>query len=236
MRGLLIREQPRGYRSSGAGGSAVAGPKSYSTNFDATENPVSEGGVWTRTDTLSSPMRSSGGICFGTQTGSDGYDDSQAALSGFGSRVRSTAVLSRSASIGSLNHEIELTFRGTETSTTTKKYEVLMNKDGSLQFMRWIGGHGFDQFTDLGIFAGTNSISTPADGLIFTAECETVSAGTVELRFYTGTSTFVGSARDDGSFGGAAYLTGQPGIGNFISDPASNPAHFCFSSLTVADF
>lgn len=217
--------------------SVVAGPASYSTTFSATENPLSEGGVWSRTDTLSTAMRSTGGICYGTITGSGTYDDSQAALSGFGSRVRSTATLFRSGSIGALNHEIELTFRGTETSTTTKKYEILCNKDGGIQFMRWVGGHGFDQFTDLGLFAGTNSISTPADGLIITAEVETVSAGTVELRFYTGsTPTFVGSARDDGSFGGAAYLTGQPGIGAYISDPSSNPAHFCFTSLTVTDF
>lgn len=216
---------------------AVAGPKSYSTTFDATDNPLSEGGVWTRTDTLSSPMRSSGGLCFGTQTGSDGYDDSQAALSGFGSRVRATGTLFRSASIGSLNHEIELCFRITETSSTTKKYEVLLNKDGSIQFMRWIGGHGFDQFTDLGIASGTNSISTPPDGLVWIVECESITGSSVELRFYTNPGkVFVASAIDDGSFGGPAYMTGQPGIGNFISDPSSNPAHFCFTAYSCTDF
>ena len=64
----------------------MAGP-GYTTNFPLTENPLSEGGVWhhldptlkfVRTDVLNGVH-----VAHGTQTGSGGYDDSNAYLSGF---------------------------------------------------------------------------------------------------------------------------------------------------------
>src|ERR1700741_2973288 len=57
----------------------------YSTNFDETENPISEGGKWQSGAAIGldwKDVRTSGGIAFGTQTGNDRYLDSTALLTG----------------------------------------------------------------------------------------------------------------------------------------------------------
>src|SRR5262245_9498429 len=74
-----------GTRGSGAsaGTGAAGGGKSYSTEFDGIENPLSEGGVWSHVGLDWRNVEKSGGIAYGTQTGTGGYDDSYAVLSGF---------------------------------------------------------------------------------------------------------------------------------------------------------
>src|SRR5262245_913967 len=59
------------------------GKVTYSTNFPANENPISEGGRWRNTGLDWTPVATSGGLAYSTQT-SNGYDDSYAFLSGFG--------------------------------------------------------------------------------------------------------------------------------------------------------
>jgi hypothetical protein len=57
----------------------------YSTNFDLTENPISEGGIWTNGGTDGQgwkDVRTASGYAFGTQTGTDTYLDSTAILKG----------------------------------------------------------------------------------------------------------------------------------------------------------
>ncbi len=49
----------------------------YSTNFDLTENPISEGGVWFNTGQLWTPVRTANGLAFGTNGATNTYDDSR---------------------------------------------------------------------------------------------------------------------------------------------------------------
>src|SRR5436190_946862 len=64
----------------------AAWPRSYSTTFALVENPISEGGQWVNggaqgldwADVQVSPA----GLAHGTQSGSNGYDDSTALLAG----------------------------------------------------------------------------------------------------------------------------------------------------------
>ena len=59
-------------------------PRSYH-EFDGTENPISEGGIWVHRDATLTTVRTMGGVAYGTQTGSGPhapYDDSNAYLTG----------------------------------------------------------------------------------------------------------------------------------------------------------
>jgi len=62
-------------------------PLSFSTNFDGTESPLSEGGVWTTGSPYQPICQKGSGVCWGNQTGDEKfvptYNDSQAWLSGF---------------------------------------------------------------------------------------------------------------------------------------------------------
>ena len=69
----------------------------YSTNFSRTENPIYEGGVWAEggksTGRDWSNVRTNGTIAYATQSGSTGYDDSIALLSGFSNDQSISAVI-----------------------------------------------------------------------------------------------------------------------------------------------
>lgn len=213
---------------------------SFTTTFPLNQNPLSS--PWYRTDANSTAFRSSGGIAFGTQTGSGGFDDSQAAVSGLAFINRSIEiVVFRSASISSTNHELEICDRNIETSSTTKKYEVLFNKDGGFNFVKWLGGRTFNDFRVLDPISGPASLSPPQTGDKLRATFFNLSgaqAGQVELNaYYTpfgGAETLVARTIDNGSVGGAAYTSGDPGIGSYITDTGGNPAHFCASRYTVS--
>src|SRR5262245_9190880 len=59
--------------------------KTYSTNFPFAENPISQGGRWKNGQTNGidwSNVRTTPGLAFGTQTGTNGFDDSVALLTG----------------------------------------------------------------------------------------------------------------------------------------------------------
>ena len=71
----------------------------YSTTFDATEAPISEGGAWTHVGLDWTLVDTGGGIAFGTQTGTGGYDDSYAHLSGFPPDHGASGVIFRSPSL-----------------------------------------------------------------------------------------------------------------------------------------
>src|SRR5262245_25036362 len=111
----------RAVTSVAPGGSGLT---SYSTNFDLTEDPISEGGVWSRIDTLSTAFQSGNGRAWGKQSGSNGYDDSQATIYAITNpNVRAEAIIYKDAAIGAENHEIEICLRTVEGTTWTKKYE-----------------------------------------------------------------------------------------------------------------
>src|SRR5262245_29883154 len=62
-------------------------PPTYATDFPLTENPLSEGGKWRHLDPTLTVVRTETiagvHVAHGTQTGSGGYDDSNAYLTGF---------------------------------------------------------------------------------------------------------------------------------------------------------
>jgi hypothetical protein len=193
--------------------------RSYSTNFDGTENPISEGGAWSHAGLDWTTVQTSGGIAYGTQTGSDGYDDSYAKLSGFPPDQTASGVIHLVNPIdGSCSHEVELLMRWTDSAHSAQGYEVNLSFDGgSAQIVRWNGAMG--DFTVL----GGGSFRGLKDGDVFKASM----IGNVITAYVNDIQ--VAQVTD------AAYSTGNPGIGFFRRNCGTN-ADFGFTSFTATSF
>lgn len=204
---------------------------SYSTDFPGTENPISEGGAWIKPDANMTNVRTLGGHAFGTQSGSGGYDDSSAYVQDLPTDVMATATIYRDASIGSLNHEVELLFRATSNGTETFQYELLLDKDGTIVWVKWLGPHEFGFFEIL----DSDSIGPQQTGALLRGRVVTV-GDDVQL------VAWIKSVGEDEFFecmnvtdSDSPYLTGDHGIGFYINDPSSNPAHWCFSHYEIEE-
>src|SRR6266853_1213468 len=74
--------------------------RTYATNFLLEENPISEGGVWQHRGASWAMVRTFDNRAVGSQTGSGGYDDAYAYLSGFGPNQQAQATLWKDPAIG----------------------------------------------------------------------------------------------------------------------------------------
>lgn len=126
------------------------GARTYTTSFDADENPISEGGAWSAIARPWLRVRTVDGVAKADDYVT-GYNDNYTRLSGFGPDVEITATvfIEGDAPFG----EILLLARMDDTAGTLRGYEFLYDGDGSVQLMRWNGGHG--DFTPMG-GEGTN--------------------------------------------------------------------------------
>lgn len=194
-------------------------PLSYSTNFDGTENPISEGGTWSHAGLDWTTVQKSGGIAYGTQTGTGGYDDSYAKLSGFSPDQTASAVIHLVSPIdGSCSHEVELLMRWTDSAHSAQGYEVNLSYDGSYaQIVRWNGAIG--DFTVL----GGGSFSGLKDGDVFKASI----IGNIITAYVNDIQ--VAQVTD------ATYSSGNPGIGFFRRNCGTN-TDFGFASFTATSF
>jgi len=141
-------------------------------------------------------------------------------LSGFGPDQAATAVIARSAALNtSIDHEVELLLRFTDSATTAQGYECLVNFFGGVQIVRWNGALG--DFTVLpttgpGAVTGGNIVS----GDVIKAS---IVGSTISV-FVNG--TLIAQAAD------STYASGQPGIG-FFTRPGGNSANFGITSYSV---
>lgn len=121
---------------------ALTTGRRYSTNFDLTENPISEGGVWFNTGQLWTKVRTANGLAFGTNGARDSYDDSYAYLSGFAPNQEGQAVVFVDSNLTGDPHELELLLRWADAAQTARGYECLFNFQGGVQIVRWNGPFG----------------------------------------------------------------------------------------------
>jgi chitodextrinase len=120
----------------------------YSTNFNANENPVSEGGRWRRANNNWTNVQTVGGVAFGTNGVTNTYDDSYALLSGFGADQSVEAVVFRDQSLTPGDtHEVELLLRFSDDAGNARGYECLFDYHGWIMLVRWNGQMG--DFTTL---------------------------------------------------------------------------------------
>ena len=176
--------------------------ETYSTNFDASENPISDSGAWTNVGLDWTKVVTSGGVAFGTHKAT-GYNDSYASQSGFGADQSAEATIFITGTFGP-NQEVELLLRWTDAAHSARGYEILWESRNLYAYIvRWNGPLG--NFTILKRLAFPRA---PVTGDVFKAQI----VGSVITVYLNGASV--------GSFTDSTWTTGDPGIG-FYSDDAS---------------
>ncbi len=120
-------------------GSALG--RSYSTSFPLTENPISEGGVWSNGSVYLdwTDMETTPGHAFGTQVNTGDANDSLAELLGsWGANQEVQATVHDVGDLGGQNFEVELHLRATVAAHSVKLYEVDC-APGYIALVRWNG-------------------------------------------------------------------------------------------------
>lgn len=206
----------------------------YTTNFTATEAPISESGKWVNNGldwTLVDTTGGSPGTAFGTQGNSGNFDDSYAHLTGTWSPNQEVGgTVHKGTTFGLM--EVELHMRMTDSAHNATVYEVTWAHDGQyVDFVRWHGpiGTSIGDFTFL-VPSATYTVPggiQDGDQLVCRIIGNTISA------YRNG--TLIGSASDTAGAGGGAVLTsGNPGMGFYRSGGAAM-TNYCFSSYYAMD-
>ena len=194
-------------RVSLSGGTSVAtacemtAGRRYSTNFNLTENPISESGVWFNTGQRWTKVRTANGLAFGTNGARNTYDDSYAYLSGFAPNQQGEAVVYVSPNLVGDPHEIELLLRWADSPQSARGYECLFNHLGNVQIVRWNGP--FAKFT---VLSGTGS-GKLGRRLVTGDVIKATVVGNTITAYINGAQ--IRQAVD------SMWTTGQPGIGFF---------------------
>lgn len=201
----------------------------YSTTFDATENPLLQNSAWLNGLTVGkdwSDVQTSGGIACGTQTGpaAPPFDDSIAlwtppnGVPWTDTQIEAQVVIpDRTGWTG--DHEVELLLRGTLTSNSAKFYEVQFAVNAGTTYraiVRWNGA-----LSDFTFLVGQTFDLTINDGDWIKATI----IGTV-ITMYRGVTrgsyVQIGSSYDTAS-DGTKYASGFPGYGHWRNDGETIP-------------
>jgi hypothetical protein len=200
---------------------AYSSPRTYTTNFSLTENPISESGNWTNGKTSGldwADVRTTSGLAYGTSLPSQ-YADPTAVLAGaWGPNQTAQATIRVTTPPASCCHEVELRLRTTIAAHSITGYEILcsvVNSDQYLQIVRWNG--------PLNDFTYVNTLSTScANGDVLKATMN----GSIITVYKNGVQILQGTD--------STFMSGNPGIG-FYDNSDSNWNTFGFSSFTATD-
>jgi hypothetical protein len=197
----------------------------YNTTFPLTENPISEGGVWTSGKAVGldwANVRTTPGRVFGTQTGSGGYNDSIAVLQGTWSADQwaTATVHTVNQQGGGVYEEVEILLRFAITAHSARGYEVNFRctHDGSqyTEIVRWNGPFG--NFTYL------NSRQGP--GLRDGDRVKASIVGNTITSYINDVAIF--SVTDN------TFTNGNPGIGFYLQGTSGVTADYGFTSFTAS--
>lgn len=209
---------------------------SYVTNFPATENPISQNGIWNAPSGIglgNTVVRTLGGLAFGTQT-TGGFDDSIAILSGYLADQSGSGIIHRDPLLntGGNAKEVEILLRCGIVNGFNSWYECNFAYDGSYAQIVWIHDN---TFTYLVGNSGGGNPGPPGgvhNGDIVSAKI----TGNVIETFVN--NTMYASYTDTGGAGSGARITsGSPGIGfDTINATGTNlNQYYCYSSFTASD-
>ena len=183
----------------------------YTTSFDTSETPLSEGGAWVRRATAWKAVAARSGHVGPSANVGSHFDDCYAHVSGFGADQQVEATIYKGAATGG---EVELLLRVTDTATTVSCYECLFNVGGGVEIVRWNGP--LDDFTYIG-----NVLSTPSDARDGDKLRARIVGQSIEF-FYipggTGTPQLIATATDTSA---QRLTSGDPGIAFFQRSPGS---------------
>jgi hypothetical protein len=197
--------------------SDAGGVITFSTTFDGTESPISEGGAWTHVGLDWTLVETSGGIAYGTQTGNGGYDDSYAHLSGFPPDHSASAVIYRSPSLDGTcgTHEVEIHLRWSDAPHDAHGYECNLAYNGAYaEIVRWNGPLSDFTYLDRGSVPG--GVKTG----------DTLSASIVGARI----TLYVNGVQVAQATDPAPFATGNPGMGFWRGGACGTTGDYGFTS------
>jgi hypothetical protein len=200
----------------------------HSTTFNATENPLSEGGLWS-TPADRTAVRQASGRAYGTMAGG-GYDDSIAMLAGSWSPdVEIITTVYKGSPVVNYQ-EIEHIHRCAAAGTY---YEINFAHDGAYcDFIRAEGGVTLGDYTYL-IATGTFSIPGGAVNHGDLIRSRMIGDTLTAWIDRGGGYTLIGSASDTSLDGHAKYASGKPGIGYFKTEVSSDMSQYGFSTFSA---
>jgi hypothetical protein len=165
-------------------------------------------------------VQTKGGVAFGSNGVTNGYDDSYALLKGtFGADQTVEAVVFRDPSLtpGS-THEVELLLRFSDDNNNARGYECLFSWYGGIQIMRWNGALG--DFTALPMTGSGSLGRNLASGDVIKATI----VGNLISTYVNG--VLLAQAVD------STFSSGRPGISFFVR-PDSNPFLLGLTSIAA---
>jgi hypothetical protein len=191
----------------------------YSTNFNLTENPISEGGKWLGGLTTGlnwNNAQTVPGKAYGAAIAT-GYNDPIAVLTTtFAANQYAQGTVHRAAGYApGVSHEIELLLRFQITPNTARGYEVLWGLTGELNAVRWNGPLGkYDGFVsvDIGPAVHGDVLRAQIDGSVITV----YKNGVLVHTFAADTM----------------WTDGQPGMG-FWPTPGATPSSYCWQNYSA---
>jgi hypothetical protein len=201
--------------------------RTYTTNFPLTENPISEGGNWINGETVGldwSNASTTPGLAIGLQSGTEGYDDTVALLTGsWGPDQTVQATVYTVNQSDSYFEEVELRLRSSLSAHDCTGYEVLFScretSNAYVQIVRWNGP--LDSFTLL------NGNSGSAYGLANGDVVKATIVGNLITAYINNVQVL--QVTD------ITYANGNPGMGFFLDNTTGKNGDFGFTSFTASD-
>ena len=213
-----------GTAGTSSGGSAGTACGTYTTNFSGTENPISEGGVWTNGGDVGldwQNIEKDQGLAFGTGF-SPGYNDCIAHLQCFSPNHYAQATLHvQSGYTPPDSHEVELLVRFKITANSARGYEINNGWNGAYsQIVRWNGA--LNDFTYL-------NTTGPGFGAL-------VSGDVIRAEAVGDTITVFKNGNQVMQATDSTWSDGNPGMGFFIR-PGNGavPKNYGFSSYEAGN-
>ena len=202
-----------------------ASAQTYATNFPLTENSISENGHWMNGKSVGldwADVSTTPGLAIGRESGSTGYDDATALLTGsWGADQTVHATVYTVNQNDSSNQEVELRLRSSLSAHISTGYEVLFRcsktANAYLSIVRWNGL--LHDFT--GLFGQRGAQYGVANGDVIKA----MIIGNVITAYINGVQ--VAGVTDD------TYATGNPGMGFYLWRGAGTNGDYGFTSFTA---
>jgi hypothetical protein len=201
--------------------------RTYSTKFPAAESPISEQGNWENGKAVGidwADVGTAGGHVFGLESGTAGYDDSTALLTGaWGPDQTAQATVYSQHPNDGVYEEVELRLRSSLSPHWASGYEILFRcsktKDAYSEIVRWNG--------PLGSFSYLAHLEGAEYGVATGDVVKATIVGNVITSYINGVQ--VAQAVDN------TFATGSPGIGFFLTGATGVNRDYGFTSFTASD-
>jgi hypothetical protein len=206
---------------------ATGAHRTYATTFPLIENPISERGNWESGKAVGidwADVATIRGHAFGLESGSRGYDDATALLTGsWGPDQTAQATVYSEHPNDSVFEEVELRLRSSLSSHWASGYEIIFRcsktKNAYSEIVRWNGALG--SFTYLSHLEGAQYGVTNGDVVKATIVSHVITS------YINGVQ--VAQAVD------STYATGSPGIGFFLEGASGVNREYGFTGFMASD-